>query len=237
MLPDHPAKLAYYRAALATLRFVEQRRPTDRRFGPNADARWNAFRGHLETTDRLDLLIRDADAQWPGALGGRTVFALRAVAEDDAFGAEWESLEPVAAERLWREGLQGTAPAGVAGAVEATAAAWQLGLTDFDVESLQAADRIVACGPSAIAATIAAFAQGSDLDWSDQVACVATPPGHRQLAASAVALLNATKRGALVATEGPPSGIDAAALAGRRLIVSEDATAEDAALARQLVEG
>ena len=45
---------AYYSAALAGLRFLEQRQPTGRRFGPDADARWTNFRGDLATADRGD---------------------------------------------------------------------------------------------------------------------------------------------------------------------------------------
>src|SRR5690606_36252944 len=61
----------YYRGALTALRFLEERQSTGRRFGPDADLRWASFRGHLLDLDRVDLLIRDADAQWPGSLGPR----------------------------------------------------------------------------------------------------------------------------------------------------------------------
>ncbi len=57
---------SYYGAALVGLLAIEARRPTGRRVGSEADARWQAFRGDLTTANRLDLLIRDADAQWPG---------------------------------------------------------------------------------------------------------------------------------------------------------------------------
>lgn len=82
MLLESAAVRAYYRGALTGLRHVEARQPTGRRFGAEADARWASFRGDLTTADRIDLLIRDADAQWPGAFGARSVFARRAVAED-----------------------------------------------------------------------------------------------------------------------------------------------------------
>jgi hypothetical protein len=94
---------SYYGAALVGLLAIEARRPTGRRVGSEADARWQAFRGDLTTANRLDLLIRDADAQWPGAFGARTVFSPRGVFDDDAFGPGWEGLDPVVAEELWRE--------------------------------------------------------------------------------------------------------------------------------------
>ena len=118
----------YYAAAMAALRFIEQRTPTTRRFGPEADARWSAFKGNLETADRIDVLLRDADAQWPAALGARNVFALRAAAEDEAFGVEWEPLDAVAAEDLWRSVSVEPAPQGVAAALAAVAAGWGLSL-------------------------------------------------------------------------------------------------------------
>lgn len=43
-------RTSFYRAALLALRYVEHRRPTGRRFGPEADARWGAMRGHLATS-------------------------------------------------------------------------------------------------------------------------------------------------------------------------------------------
>jgi hypothetical protein len=54
----------YIEGALRLLQYVETRRPTGRRF--DADARWSSFRGDLETVDRIELMLRDADAEWPG---------------------------------------------------------------------------------------------------------------------------------------------------------------------------
>ena len=74
----------YLEGALKLLQFVETRRPTGRRFGPDADARWSSFRGDLETVDRIELMIRDADAEWPGGFGARNVYALQGVAESNS---------------------------------------------------------------------------------------------------------------------------------------------------------
>ena len=125
---DESDRARYYVAALRALRFVERRAPTTRRFGGDADARWGAFRGNLTTADRLDLLLRDADAHWPAAFGARNVFALRSAAEDEAFGAEWSPLDPVDAEELWREVLAEAPPDGVREALLAAASSWDLEL-------------------------------------------------------------------------------------------------------------
>ncbi len=54
----------YVEGVLRLLQFVENRRPTGRRFGADADARWASFRGDLETVDRIELMIRDAVRQF-----------------------------------------------------------------------------------------------------------------------------------------------------------------------------
>jgi hypothetical protein len=220
---------AYYRGALAALRFIEQTKPTGRRFGGEADARWASFRGDLTTSDRLDLLIRDANAQWPEAFGARTVFALRAVAEDEPFGASFESLDPVDAEELWRAAVAAPPPRDLTAVLSAVAAAWDIRLVPFDCGTIGAAEKLLVVGPSAIASAISAFAGGRDLDWTDQVTVIATPPGHRQIAALAGALLGATKPTAIWTAGGGSK------LRGRRLLASVDADPADAQRARELV--
>lgn len=217
---------AYYRAALAALRFVEQRQPTGRRFGAEADAQWSSFKGDLTTADRLDLLIRDADAQWPGAFGARTVFAKEAVAEDEPFGADWPPLDPVEAEELWRAAPDvADSPAAALGRV---AEIWELSLAAFDASPINPAEKLIIAGPSAIAGTILAFANGADLDWSEQVTVVATPPGHRQLAALAGGILNATKPSKIV------TAAHASAPKSARLLASDDAHPDDSRRATEL---
>jgi hypothetical protein len=222
----HDEVRAYYTAALSCLRFVEARRPTGRRFGGEADARWAGFRGDLTTADRLDLLLRDADAEWPGAFGARTVFAEVAVAEDESFGSAWPGLEPVDAEEVWRTTLASQEPRDVDSLLEAWGRAWGLSLASVDVGAFTTVDRLVVAGPSAIASTLRAFVGRDDLAWTEQVTIVATPPAHRQLASSATAVLNATKPTTVV-THG-----QAHSLVGRA-IIGADATVEDAAAARR----
>ncbi len=218
-MPTHP----YHQATLAALRFAEARNPSNRRFGPDADALWKAFAGDMQTTDRIDLLIRDADAQWPGALGPRTVFHNQGVAEDDPFGPAWQPLDPVDAEKLWREAA--SVPASVDELLGELAKAWHFDLQAFDLDEIKPTEKLVVAGPSAIAAAIRAFANDKDLDWVEQVVCVASPPAHRHLAAIAGMILNVTKRAEILhASE--TTGVSR----GRRLILSDDADPEDRAV-------
>ena len=114
----------YVDGALRLLQYVEARRPTGRRFGADADARWSSFRGDLEIVDRIELMIRDADAEWPGGFGARAVFAMQGVAEDEPFGSQWEGLDPVAAEELWRRVKAEAPPTTVAATLASIANAW-----------------------------------------------------------------------------------------------------------------
>ncbi len=224
--PGLDEAVRYYRGALACLAFVEARRPTKRRFGPDADARWKAFRGHLSASDRIDLLLRDANAEWPGAFGAREVFGLVNAAEDEAFGAQWVSLDGVRGDELWRElsAVQvASAPVPLA-ALESVAKAWGLSLRPVQLDPVDPADRVIVAGPSAVAALAALFAGRVELDWAVQVTCVASPPAHRQVALSACAVVDTHKPcRVLAASEAPPWPV------GARLVVSDDAAAEDLA--------
>lgn len=219
--------VAYYRAALVALRSIEEKKPTGRRFDAEADARWAAFRGDLTTADRIDLLVRDANAQWPGAFGSRNVFARIAVAEDEAFGAGWPSLDAVDAEEVWRAERARPVDVDVAATLRAAAAAWGIAVSPFAVGDVGAADRLVVAGPAAIVAVVGLFSQRRDLGFTDQVVVVASAPGPRQLALLSAALLNlptATSLATATTTARP----------GSRLVVSDDAASADAAFARRL---
>ncbi|MBK8255149.1 MAG: hypothetical protein IPK82_21115 [Polyangiaceae bacterium] len=216
---------SFYRTALAGLYWAEARKPTGRRFGSDADARWAGFRGDLTTADRLDLLLRDADAEWPGAFGARSTFAQKAVAEDDAFGAKWPGLLPVDAEELWQTSVESTATAGISALFQAWSAAWDVKLTPVAMGPLSSIDRWVVAGPSAVASLVEAFASHGGLSWAEQVTVIATPPSHRQLAYLSALALNLTKSPDVrTAVEGQtPIG---------RALVSDDAAPEDARIAR-----
>lgn len=223
----------YYEAALRALRFVEARRPTKRRFGAEADATWAAFRGDLGTSARIDLLLRDADTQWPGAFGARAIYDLAAVAADEATGAAWTPLDDVDAEELWRRVVVGESPADPAAVLAQIAAAWGLALTSMEVGPIGENDRLLVVGPSAVAATIAAFASGGDLDWREQVTVIATPAGHRHLAVMGAAIVNATQATRLLNARG--SRVDVPP--GARLVASTDADQGDRARGDEILRG
>jgi hypothetical protein len=222
---------SYYQAALAALRYIEARKPTRRRFGPDAQARWSEFRGEMTDVERIDLMVRDADVQWPGALGARTVFDLRSVAEDEAFGPNWAGLDPVDAAELFRNAEREVPPADAIGALSRVAAAWGYQLTPVDAPRIAPADRLVVAGPSAVAAVMQQFLDGADLDWVDQVICVATSPAHRQIAAVAGALLDIAKRPPILSHR-----VRAAIKPGAKLISSSDAAPEDLEAVRELTQ-
>ena len=195
---------AYYMAALAGLRYVEARRPTGRRFGAEADAKWSTFRGDLTAADRMDLLLRDADAEWPCA-----------------FGTGWPGLAPVEAEEVWRKGARLSAHADLDELLLDWSRAWETPLASFETGPITTSALVVA-GPSAIAAVIRAFVGRSDLSLSEQVTFVASGAGHRQLAALSTAIVGSAKAPKIVSA-GPVTG---------RPLVSDDAVAADAELAR-----
>ncbi len=224
----------YVEGALRLLQFVEARRPTGRRFGADADARWSLLRGDLDTVDRIELLLRDADAEWPGAFGARTVYGLEAIAEDEPFGAEWQAPGPVEGEEIWRRVKATSGPTSTDAALQALAAAWKLTLSSFDPGPIGPTDHLLVVGPSAIAGTIEAFATGTALAWADQVTVIATPVPHRQLAAAAGALLNTTRPAALWRpTDQPAPKLSP----GHRLVASGDADPADRAWAATLLGG
>lgn len=182
---DDARRRAYYRSALTLLRFVEARSPTSRRFGPEADALWRSFAGDLDSSDRLELLLRDADHQWPGAFGARAVFALRSAHEQDAFGADWRRLSSNQASELWKQTL---AQPPVADPIAAILKEWSLEPKPFNLPKLGPSSRAVLVGLGAITAAMRAFLENPDLSWPNQVAVVADEPGPRQLAAAMAAL-------------------------------------------------
>jgi hypothetical protein len=216
----------FYEAALTALRYVERRTPTGRRFGPDADARWSTLRGLLSVSHRIDLLLRDADTQFPGAFGARVPFQfegtlMRGASVDDAFGAAWTSLTPAAADFLWMRVLSLPAPVSPVEALRRCAALLGLESEPELTPTLRPAMQLVVSGPSAIVAVAERFAEdaagGGALAWDEQVTCVATPPAHRQLAGLVAPLLNTKRSTRLRSREEPVTGrVDA-------FVVSDDA--------------
>ncbi|MBL9101055.1 MAG: hypothetical protein JNL82_08865 [Myxococcales bacterium] len=240
MRPDPSLTRSYYLTALTALRFLDAR-TNGRRFGKDADARWKSFAGDdpedrapgrlriLTDLDRIDLLLRDADAQWPGAFGARTVFDLPEVAEDDSFGAEWDpEVQPSGeAERrpsidgtaLWKQVMGAPAPADIPELLRCLAAIWEIPLSTHPLSPPRPGTRWLLRGAGATASAIQAFATSPDAVWHTQVLVVAEPPladdagprqqrqrsFARQLAALAAALLDQPARTRLLRAAPPPS--------------------------------
>lgn len=222
---------AYYRASLRCLRFCEAREARSRRFGGEADSVWKEFCGEMATIDRIDLLLRDADLQWPRAFAPRVVFRLVGLSGDEPFGPQWEGLPSVLGEQIWTE-VAGAAPAGdLPTLLVSLAAAWEQRLVPVEVPVFTPTSRLVVAGPSAMAQVISAFGRGQDLSWAEQVLVVAEKPFARHLAAMAAALLRASGPTRLVAPDERP----AQPFPGGRLVVSDD-DPPAAAWARHLCE-
>jgi len=223
-------RTAYYVSVVEALAFLDARRPTGRRFGPDADARWKTLAGDLSIADRIDLLVRDGDGQWPTALGARMVFSRFGVAADDAFGIGWESLRGGTAADLWSD-LARRGPATTAEALfDRVAAAWKLRLTPFASPSVRPAEKLVVVGPSAAVALAALFAGRTELDWATQATVVATPAAHRQIAGIAAAVAGLTRAPALL------THVDAGGREGT-LVVSFDADPRDREAAESTARG
>ncbi len=167
---------AFYAAAAAGLRALEAREGSSRRFGPDADMRWAAFRGALTNADRLDLLLRDAAVTWGAAFSPAAAFGLFGLAPDDPFGPDWR---PIAAQAARRH-MQSDQPA-----PEPTEIAALLGITPQPVQlpALTPSTHLIIAGGAALLAVAEAFRAQPSLSWSHQVLAVATRPTHRQLAA------------------------------------------------------
>jgi hypothetical protein len=218
---------AFYAACLRGLRVVEQRQPTGRRYGPEADALWKTFAGHLSTAARIDLLLRDMAASYSTAFAATHVFFhMPPASEDEPFGAYWPALDSVEAEELWRSTppMNGSTPLET---LRACAEPWELALEPVKVGTIEAQSRLVAVGPSAVASLANAFIGSRDLDWAEQVICVATRPAHRHLAGLAAAVINAPKPTTLLGRSAGPAATPAKRI--DRVIAGPDADPDDVA--------
>lgn len=202
MLIDEKERHAFYEASLRALRFVDARAPSKRRFGPEADAMWKNFKGHLTAADRVDILLRDADIETGGAFGARVAFGMKGVAEDDAFGAEWTPLVPRVADELYRQISTAPVASSVGAALAECARAWLLELRLRPVATPKAADKLLIAGPSEVASVAAAFEGQDALSFADQVTVIATEPMHRHIAVLAAALLRCRRAPRILDWEG-----------------------------------
>jgi hypothetical protein len=218
MLQDTALSRHYYWTALTALRFLDERSGR-RRFGPDADARWDGFAGDapasihgnnsririLSDADRIDLLLRDADIQWPGAFGARAVFDLAEIPEDDAFGHDWVPYDDAAT--LWHQVTLTPLIPDLTQLSHRICTIWDTPLTLDPLPPLHPNTRWLLQDPSSVAAAIGAFAADSARVWHSQVLVVAGSPLEaglslqqrrirgltRQLAALAAGLLSQSK--------------------------------------------
>jgi len=224
-------RAAFYRAALCALRFVDAREGRGRRFGRDADAVWREFRGEMGASERIDLLLRDADTEWPRAFAPRVVFGLGGLADDEPFGPAWAGLESGLGEELWQASEH--AVRGEVGAVvRAMVEAWGHAMVRVEAPVVTPTSRLVVAGMSAIAGMIEVFAPRGDLSWTEQVLVVASRPSERQLSGVASAILSAGGPTQVVRPHERPER----SFAQAELVISKDAD-DEARAAAHLIQG
>jgi hypothetical protein len=167
---------AFYAAAAAGLCALEVREGSSRRFGPDADMRWAAFRGALSDADRLDLLLRDAAVTWGAAFSPAAAFGLFGLAPDDPFGPDWRPIAAQTAHRLMEAPQAPPEPARIA-------ALFGIAPQPVQLPALTPSTHLIVAGGAALLAVAQAFQGQGSLSWSHQVLAVAVCPEHRQLAA------------------------------------------------------
>jgi hypothetical protein len=184
------AREAFYGAAVVGLRALDAREQTPRRFGAEANARWEQFRGSLGPADRIDILLRDAAVTWGVSFSPALAFGLFGLADDEPFGPDWRGITDDRAKRLLAD----------ATATDLATAARELGVKPLSVQvpSLTTSTRVIVAGGAAILAVAEAFKATPALSWADQVVVVATGAPHRQLAGLAAVAINAQRKTALV---------------------------------------
>jgi len=221
-------RTAYYRAAFLGLHALDAAERTPRRFGPDAEARWSGFAGHLDLAERLDLLIRDAAVTWGVGFSPALIFDLPGLAEDEPFGPDWASLPPQEVQRLW------ASPPGAV-SIGDLAEALDVSLSPVNLPQLTPSTRLFVAGGAAVCGVAAHFSGQDELSWPDQVLVVSERPQVLQLGGLVAPIIAA--RGPSCVTR--PADDFTAALkgvgwsAGGQAVVSEDATALEGLFVRQ----
>lgn len=175
----------YYAASVLGLRALEQAEGRQRRFGAEADARWERFRGKLGEGDRLLMLIRDASAPWGVAFAASRVFQIPGVAADDPFGPHWNQVNDSEARRYLSTDETLT--------LEGCANTLQIDIRPVELPEIRPSSQLAVAGGAAILAVARHFQGRADLDWTRQVEVVADRPAHRQLAGLASLLVGAVR--------------------------------------------
>jgi len=227
--PTTQERTAFYSAALLGLRALDARETSPRRLGVDAGARWSQFAGALGSSDRLDILLRDASITWGAAFSPSEAFTFFGLAEDEPFGPDWPGIDEGTASRLLgNEGAQVT--------IEEVARILGVSSSAMQIPRLTPATKVVVAGGGAMAAMARAFADRKDLSWSDQVLAIADRAGLRQFVSLVAVLQGARARTPLIR-----SGTnDARSIGFKHLdlaVISDDAEAPCAELARSLGGG
>jgi len=219
---------AYYRAALVGLHALDAVERTPRRFGPDADARWAGFAGHLGLAERLDLLIRDAAVTWGVAFSPALIFHLPGLAADEPFGPDWAPLPEHEAKTLW------AAPPAEP-SMSAVAQALDIAPGTVDLPAITPTTRLFVAGGAAVLAVAAHFAAQHHLSWPHQVLVVAEGPRTLQLAGL---IAPVTGAGGPTRARRPTDHVASALqetgwTPGGQAVVSHDATPYEAFFTRQ----
>lgn len=165
----------FYVAAIAGLQQLDRRERMARRFGAEADARWQSFSGALTASDRIDFLLRDAAVAWGPAFSPADTFGGFGLAPDEPFSPNWQSLNSEKAQDHISKVPMVLDP-------RALGALMGVASSQIQIPALSASTRLVVAGGAALVSVAQAFAEQTDLSWSDQVLAVASTPLHRQLA-------------------------------------------------------
>ena len=223
---------AFYAAALVGLRALDARERTPRRFGPEIDARWKNFRGHLGMSARLDILVRDAAVTYGAAFSPAKVFRLPGLASDEPFGPDWSGLEDHEADRRWPPGAE-------VASLDDCAHAWGIEARAVGLPDITPSTRLVVTGGAAILALGKTFAARRELSWSSQVLVIADGPSSRHLAGLVAPLVGAGGATSLAATTEEVSQVREAAgfIGGATVVESGDATRQEREFARHAALG
>lgn len=220
---------AFYAAAVLGLRALDSRETTPRRFGPDADARWNAFAGALGVSDRIDTLLRDAAGTWGAAFSPADCFEMFGLADDEPFGPDWSSIDDAAAKRL-------LVAADASATLEGVATVLGVKAERVEVPHITPSTKLVVAGGAAVVGVAHVFRASSALSWTDQVVVLASKPAWRQLAGLAAVLLGARGRTALLRPgDAATSALRSAGFAHLdAAVVSRDAEPEASELAQKV---
>lgn len=237
--PASPVEVQrFYGAAALGLGVLEARSAEARRFGPDADARWNTFRGGLSDWHRLDLLVRDAAVRHPAGFAPRVVFDLPALADDEPSGPDWPGPPAADARALLQAAAMG--PHDLGTALGAAAAGW--GLTPSPLAASATADikpttSFLLGGAGAVLSVAAAFVGNRNLDLADQALLLADDPATRQLFGLALAMLDSRRPARLLRTSTTPAEARALGLTPSvRALISSDASSSTRAALLSLVD-